>query len=180
MITDQGYSNLKKAIAAVTLTNLSLMLPFGLTIQIFAELLKPLMGQSISWNKMWLYFGLGLISALVIFIAHKNDYKKTYVNSYLESEKNRVRVAEHIRKLPMNFFNTKDLSELTTNLIGDCATSEHVLSHIIPQVFANMISLSIITLSLAIFDWRLALTIFCTVPVAFLIIVLSRKVQGAF
>lgn len=28
------------------------------------------------------------------------------------------------------FFNSKDLSELTTNLIGDCSTLEHVLSHL--------------------------------------------------
>ena len=180
MLTDKGYSDLKKAIAAVTLTNLSLMFPFGLSIQIFAELLKPLMGQEISWTKMWVYFGLGIVGAILIFIAHKNDYKKTYIASYLESEKSRVNVAEHIRKLPMSFFNSKDLSELTTNLIGDCGTIEHVLSHIVPQLVANMISLTLIALMLAIFDWRLALTIFITVPVAFLIIFGTRKIQAIY
>ncbi|MTI47142.1 MAG: ABC transporter ATP-binding protein [Firmicutes bacterium] len=177
MLTDKGYSDLKKAIAACTLTNLSLMLPFGITIQIFAELLKPLMGQQISWMKMWIYFGLGIIAAGIVFLSNKNDYKKTYVASYKESEAVRIRVAEHIRKLPMNFFNTKNLSELTTNIMGDCATSEHVLSHIIPQLMANGISILIVCIALAIFDWRMALTVFCTVPIAFLIIVLSRKIQ---
>jgi len=61
--------------------------------------------------------------------------------------------------------------------MGDCATSEHVLSHIIPQLLANAVSITVICFSLAFFDWRLAMTVFCTVPVAFLIIVLSRKVQ---
>ena len=177
VLSDKGYEDLKKAITAVTITNLSLMLPFGLTIQIFVELLKPLMGQEISWTRMWLYFGIGLVSAGLIFLSYKNDYKKTYVASYKESEKTRVWIAEHIRKLPMNFFNSKDLSELTTNLIGDCGTMEHVLSHIIPQLIANFISLSLITLMLMIFDWRLALTIFITVPISFLIIFGSRKFQ---
>jgi ATP-binding cassette, subfamily B, bacterial IrtB/YbtQ len=177
VLSDKGYEDLKKAITAVTITNLSLMLPFGLTIQIFVELLKPLMGQEISWTRMWLYFGIGLVSAGLIFLSYKNDYKKTYVASFKESEKTRVWVAEHIRKLPMNFFNSKDLSELTTNLIGDCGTMEHVLSHIIPQLIANFISLSLITLMLMIFDWRLALTIFITVPISFLIIFGSRKFQ---
>ncbi|KUO74126.1 MAG: ABC transporter [Clostridia bacterium BRH_c25] len=177
MLTDKGYSDLKKAITACTITNLSLILPFGISIQIFGELLKPLMGEEISWTKMWFFFGIGIIAAILIFLANKNDYKKTYVASYMESEATRIRVAEHIRKLPMCFFNTKDLSELTTNIMGDCATSEHVLSHIIPQLLANAVSITVICFSLAFFDWRLAMTVFCTVPVAFLIIVLSRKVQ---
>ncbi|GAB6087221.1 ABC transporter ATP-binding protein [Alkaliphilus crotonatoxidans] len=177
MLTDKGYKDLKKAIGACTLTNLSLMLPFGITIQIFRELLKPLMGAEISWARLWSFFGLGIIAAILVFLANKNDYKKTYVASYRESEATRTRVAEHIRKLPMSFFNSKDLSELTTNIMGDCAVTEHVLSHIIPQLLANAISISIICICLAIFEWRLALSVFCTVPIAFLIIILSRKIQ---
>lgn len=177
MLTDKGASDLRKAVIACTMTNLSLILPFAITIQIFGELLRPLMGEEISWTRMWIFFGLGIISAILVFLANKNDYKKTYVASYMESEAIRIRVAEHIRKLPMSFFNSKDLSELTTNMMGDCATSEHVLSHIIPQLLANAVSITVICISLALFDWRLALTVFGTVPAAFLIIILSRKIQ---
>lgn len=177
MLTDKGYLDLKKAIVACTITNLSLILPFGITIQIFGELLRPLTGEEISWSRMWLYFGFGIIAALLVFLAHKNDYKKTYVASYMECEATRIRVAEHIRKLPMSFFNTKDLSELTTNLMGDCATTEHVLSHVVPQLIVNAISITIICLMLGFFDWRLALTVFCTVPLALTIITFSRKIQ---
>ncbi|ADY57178.1 Xenobiotic-transporting ATPase [Syntrophobotulus glycolicus DSM 8271] len=177
MLTDKGYADLKKAIIACTITNLSLLLPFAVTIQIFAELMRPLTGEEISWTRMGIYFVTGIIAAILVFLANKNDYKKTYVASYMESEATRTRVAEHIRKLPMSFFNSKDLSELTTNIMGDCATTEHVLSHVVPQLSANAISITLICLMLGIFDWRLALTVFCTVPVAFLIIVLSRKIQ---
>lgn len=177
MLTDKGWKDLKKAIAACTLTNLSLMLPFGVTMQVFAELLKPMTGSEISWGRMWMLFGIGIVGFVVVFLASKNDYKKTYVVSYMESEATRIRVAEHIRKLPMSFFNNKNLSELTTNIMGDCATAEHVLSHLVPQLFANGISLTLVCVLLALFDWRLALTIFCTVPIAFLIVILSRKIQ---
>lgn len=177
MLTDKGYSDLKKATTACTITNLSLILPFGITVQIFGELLRPLTGEAISWTRMWIYFGLGIVAAVLVFLANKNDYKKTYVASYMEAEATRTRVAEHIRKLPMSFFNSKDLSELTTNIMGDCATTEHVLSHVIPQLLANAVSITLICLMLALFDWRLALTVFCTVPLAMLIILLSRKIQ---
>lgn len=177
MLTDKGYTDLKKAIFACTITNLSLMLPFGITIQIFTQLQKPFSGGEISWTKMWLYFGAGILAAVLIFFANKHDYKKTYVTSYMAAEANRIRIAEHIRKLPMSFFNSRDLTELTTNMMGDCATTEHVLSHVIPQLCANGISMVIICIMLAFFDWRMALTVFCTVPIAFFVILGSRKIQ---
>ncbi len=178
MLTDKGYSDLKKAVVACTITNLVLMLPFMVTIQVFAELLKPLMAQEISWARMWLLFGCGVVAAVLVFLASKNDYKKTYVTSYLESENSRISVAERIRKLPMSFFNSKDLSELTTNIMADCSTTEHVLSHLIPQLSANAISISIICIMMAAFDWRMALSVFITVPAALFIIMGSKKIQA--
>ncbi|HHU07919.1 MAG TPA: ABC transporter ATP-binding protein [Clostridiaceae bacterium] len=178
MLTDKGYKDLKKAIAACTLTNFSLMLPFGVMLQVIMELIKPLTGGELSWNRMWLLFGFGLVAAGIVFFCHKNDYRKTYVVSYMESENARTSLAEHIRKLPMSLFNSKDLTELTTNLMGDVHTTEHVLSHIVPQVIANCISITVICMMLALLDWRMALAAYITVPLAFFIIFASRKIYG--
>ncbi len=178
MLTDKGYRDLKGAIAACTLTNFSMMLPFGVMLQVILELVKPLSGGTVSWGRMWLLFGAGIAAAVIVFLCNKNDYKKTYVTSYLQSESTRITLAEHIRKLPMSLFNSKDLSELTTNLMDDVATSEHVLSHVVPQLFANAISITVICALMALLDWRMALSMFITVPLAFFIVVFSRKVYG--
>ncbi|MGF7143864.1 ATP-binding cassette subfamily B protein [Anaerotaenia torta] len=178
MLTDKGYKDLKGAIAACTLTNFSMMIPFGVTIQMIIELLAPLTGGEISWKRMWLLVAIGIVGTFIVFLCSKNDYKKTYVVSYTEAEHTRIAMAEHIRKLPMSLFNSKDLSELTTNLIGDVATSEHVLSHIVPQMISNFISISVITIMLAFFDWRMALAMFLSVPVSFGVIIFSRKIYG--
>src|SRR5699024_10790966 len=77
----------------------------------------------------------------------------------------------------MCFFNTKDLSELTTNMMADCSSMESLLSSTIPPLIANGITVTITCILLAFFDWRLALYVFCTVPIAFLITWLSRKRQ---
>lgn len=178
MLTDKGYKDIKSAIAACTLSNFSMMLPFGVMIQLIMELIKPLSGGEISWNRMWILFGIGIVAAFIVFLCLKNDYKKTYIVSYMESENARVSIAEHIRKLPMSFFNAKDLSEITTNLMEDVATGEHVLSHVVPQIISNGISITVICLMMAIFDWRMALAMFVTVPLAFAIIFISRKFYG--
>ena len=178
MLNDKDYKDLKKAIAACTLSNFSMMLPFGVMIQIFIELIKPLTGGAISWNRMWLLFSAGIAATVIVFLCNKNDYKKTYVVSYSQGESTRITLAEHIRKLPMSLFNSKDLSDLTTNLMGDVATSEHSLSHVVPQLIANCISVTVVCLMMAVFDWRMALALFITVPLAFGIIVLSRRIYG--
>lgn len=178
MLTDKGYKDLTKAIFACTLTNLSMMLPFFVTIQLFVQLLNPLTGTPLEIDQLWLLLGAGVAAAVIVFIASKNDYKKTYVTSYLEAENTRITVIEKIRKLPMNFFNTKNLSELTTNIMGDCATTEHVLSHIIPQLVANGISITLVCAMMALFDWRMALSIFGSVPVSLLVILGSKRLQN--
>ncbi len=178
MLTEKGYSDLKKAAAACTLTNLSMMLPFAVTVQLFAELLKPLTGGRLDFSRLWMLFGFGIVAAVIVFLASKNDYRKTYVTSYMEAEKTRIAVAEKIRKLPMSYFSSRDLAEFTTNIMGDCATTEHVLSHLIPQLLANGASILLICVMLALFDWRMALAVLVSVPVAFLVILLSRKIQN--
>lgn len=176
-LSDKGYKDLKKAITACTITNLSMLLPFCVTVMIFSELLKPFVGGEMQWNHIWMLWGVGIVSAILVFLAAKNDYRKTYIASYKESNTTRVRIAEHLRKLPMSFFNTKDLSELTTNMMADCSSMESMLSSTIPPLIANIITATLTCILLAFFDWRLALCIFCTMPVAFLIIWLSRNYQ---
>lgn len=176
-LSDKGYQDLKKAIIACTITNLSMLLPFCVTVMIFRELLNPLLGEEIAWGHIWILWGIGIVSAVLVFLAAKNDYRKTYIASYKESNATRLRIAEHLRRLPMSFFNTKDLSELTTNMMADCSSMESMLSSTIPPLIANMVSVTITCILLAFFDWRLALCVFCTVPIAFLIIWLSRGYQ---
>ncbi len=176
-LSDKGYKGLKKAIIACTITNLTMLLPFCVTVMIFSELLTPFVGGTIQWAHIWMLWGVGVISLVLIFLAAKNDYRKTYIASYKESNATRVRIAERLRRLPMNFFNTKDLSEITTHMMADCSSMESMLSSTIPPLVANVITVTLTCILLAFFDWRLALCMFCTLPIAFLIIWLSRNYQ---
>lgn len=178
LLDEQGEKNLRSAVFACILTSLSLMIPFTITVQVFVEVLKPLTGGTVSWNRMWILFGLGLVSFLFIFLLSKNDYKKTYVSSYGQSESARLRVGEQMRKLPMSFFNTRDLTELSSNIMTDCTNIEQAMSNMVPQLISNVISSTLVCGLLAIFDWRMALAIFIMLPIAALVLYLSRKLQG--
>lgn len=176
-LSDRGVKDLKKGIFACTLTNLSLMLSVVVSVQIFLEVLAPLTGGAVSWNKIWMLFGAGVLAAVVHFFCCKNDYRKTYVSCYTAAEDSRIRIAELVRKFPMSVFNNKGLTELTTNMMGDCASIEHSMSHIVPPLAANAISCTLICICVMLFDWRMGLSIFCTLPLSFLVIFGSRKRQ---
>lgn len=78
-LSDKGYTDLKKAIIACTITNLAMLLPFCITVMVFSELLNPFLGQELDWQNIWLLWGAGIISAIIVFLASKNDYRKTYI-----------------------------------------------------------------------------------------------------
>lgn len=178
LLDKSAEKGLRNAAIACFFTSLSLMLPFMITIQLFTEVLKPLSGAEISWNKIWMLFGLGLLAFVAVFLFAKNDYMKTYVSSYHQSEATRLRVAEQMRKLPMSFFNAKDLSELSSNIMTDCTNIETSTSNIVPQLLANIASSTVVLICLSFFDWRMALAIFAMLPLTALIFWLSRKLQS--
>lgn len=62
-------------------------------------------------------------------------------------------------------------------MMADCSSMESMLSSTIPPLIANIISVTLTCICLAFFDWRMALAIFCTMPVTFLIIWCGRKLQ---
>ena len=105
------------------------------------------------------------------------QYRATFLSTYIESGVRRRTLAEKLRKIPLSFFGKKDLADLTNTIMSDCATIETASSHWIPELVGSMISTAIIVISLFFFDWRMALAAVWVMPVAFIIVLCSRKVM---
>ena len=178
MLSDIESRNLNQAIIACSISNLSLMLPFIILLQTIILLIEPLTSQiPVNIYYLWMMAGLGGVSAILFLICYKREYKKTYTNAFGQAANTRIEVAEKIRKLPLSFFNRKDLSELTTNIMGDCAVIENMLSHVIPQLIGYSLSSFITCCLLAFYDWRMAGAIFCTLPIAIIIVVVGKRLE---
>lgn len=178
MLSDIESRNLNQAIIACSISNLSLMLPFIILLQTIILLIEPLTSQiPVNIYYLWMMAGLGGVSAILFLLCYKREYKKTYTNAFGQAANTRIEVAEKIRKLPLSFFNRKDLSELTTNIMGDCAVIENMLSHVIPQLIGYSLSSFITCCLLAFYDWRMAGAIFCTLPIAIIIVVVGKRLE---
>ena len=177
-LTDQGYAGLKRSALACTLSDLALMIPFVCTVAAFAALVGTLAGEPFDAAALWAIFAVGLAGMAVVFVTSRNDYKKTYVAAYTESESIRLRLADHLRKLPMSFFNRRDTTDVADRIMGDVTAQESMLSSTLPQLIAGIVSTMVICVMLAFFDWRLACCVIITLPLSAGVIALSRRHQS--
>lgn len=174
-LSGEGYRGLVRSSVACTLTDLSLMIPFMCTIAAFSILVGTLAGEPFEVRKLWMVFACGIVGLVVTFIAARNDYRKTYVAAYTESESMRLSLAEHLRRLPMSFFNRRGITDVADRIMGDVTAQESMLSSMVPQLMAGCVSTVVICVLLAFFNWTLALCVLVTLPVAALVILVSHR-----
>lgn len=176
-LSEQGAKDLCKGILYSVLAYISLMLPVALLAVVLDALLAPLLKNSSKGVSVPLYIGIGIVILAVIFIMHYLQYTITYMGTYEESERRRITLAEKLRTMPLRFFQEHDLSDLTNTIMGDCSGFEHAFSHTVPQFWGSFISTAIVCIALLIYDWRMGLALLWVAPVAFAIVLLSRKLQ---
>lgn len=177
-LSDKGARDLRGGIIATAVSHISLLLPVSLLMMIVLDILNVISGntQKLEHN-IWVYIGLTAAMFILVFIMHWIQYNKTYTVAYSESASRRITLAEKLRKLPLSFFGQRDLSDLTSTIMGDCTALERVFSNAVPQFFGTMIMFIITAISLLIIDWRMGLCIVLPIPVAALIVFTARKAQ---
>ncbi len=172
-LSDKGAKDMVGAFFACILHNLSLMVP----VVLLYNLISDLLGGGIPEGKNAFYIA-GLVIALgLIMLTCYIQYNATFFATYVESGVRRLSLAEKLRKIPLSFFGKKDLSDLTTVLMADCATLESGLSHWVPEFIGSVISTLLIAAGLFAFDWRMALASLWVLPVSFGIILASAGVM---
>ena len=171
-LSEQGAADMLKAFAAVTVSDLVLMMPVSLLYFLVKDYMEGNLGARAGF-----YIG-GVAAALVLIaITTYIQYNATFLSTYVESGVRRITLAEKLRKIPLSYFGKKDLSDLTSTIMADCAQMETASSHFIPELVGACISTALVAVSLFSFDWRMALAALWVLPVSFLIVGCSGSVQ---
>jgi len=173
-LSTQGAKDMIRACICVTITNIALMMPAG----ILYSLIKDLLEGTLSRERIPFYAVASVAVLLVIAVTNFIQYNATFLTTYRESGVRRTAIAEKLRKLPLSYFGKKNISDLTTNIMGDCAQIETASSHWIPELIGAVISVSIVGISLFFaFDFRMVLASFWVIPVAFIIIITASGAE---
>lgn len=171
-LSEKGAQDMIRAFISVTISDIVLMLPVGMLYM----LVKYYMADDL--NGRGGFFAIGCIACLLLIaVTTYIQYNATFLNTYIESGVRRTTLAEKLRKIPLSFFGKKDLSDLTSAIMADCATMETASSHWIPELIGACISTVLVAVSLFFLNWRMAIAALWVLPVSFLIVLCSGRIQ---
>lgn len=176
-LTEQGARSIKIGAFVSALANLVLMAPIAIFYLATSDFFAHLEDLSVPLPALWPYV-IGIIAVLaLVFVTQYAEYHYTYGPVYKESARKRIGIAERLRLLPLSFFGNRDLADLTTVIMKDCADQERLFSHTMPQLFGTVISTVVIAVMMLVFDWRLAIASLWPLPVAVVILLATTRAQ---
>lgn len=186
-LTDEGVRNVRLGTVWTAVANLIIFMGIGLLYMLMDGVVAaytqgdampslwgpiPLMKQAGLGIPFWI---LLVVFIVLLLVAEYYAYYYQYGVIYNESGRQRIGLAERLRKLPLSFFGKRDLADLTETIMGDVKITEHAYSHVLPELYGAYVTLGIAAVGLFVFDWRLALAALWSVPVAFILLFASRK-----
>lgn len=186
-LTDEGVRNVRLGTVWTAVANLIIFMGIGLLYMLMDGVVAaytqgdampslwgpiPLMEQAGLGIPFWI---LLIVFIVLLLIAEYYAYYYQYGVIYNESGRQRIGLAERLRKLPLSFFGRRDLADLTETIMGDVKITEHAYSHVLPELYGAYVTLGIAAVGLFVFDWQLALAALWSVPVAFILLFASRK-----
>lgn len=180
-LSDAEAMLIKKGILFNALSNISKMLPVGICAYVLSQMYSIITNKNHSAElPIIMCLGVSAIVILLMILLSYVEYTKTFIDIYQESANRRVSISEFLRKLPLAFFAKKDISDLTTIVMTDTSGIEHALAHVIPQCYGTLLSTIVIFLLMLIFNFKMAMSLFWVIPIAFAVVLLSRKLQKSY
>ncbi len=120
--------------------------------------IRAVMGtEAFSVKTIWLSLGIMVFSLTAAIITKKNVSMWQTEGGYRTCAQKRIQIAEHLRYVPMGYFNQNSLGQITSvttntmELMGDVATRAVML------VMQGLLDSALIIVMIFFFDWRIAL-----------------------
>lgn len=156
-----GSKNKRKfylSMAIGVLNSFFMALRIGAVAIMFKGIIENMQGiAEFSKNTIWLSFTVMLISILGAILTKKSMSMLQTEAGYDTCATKRIEIAEHLRYLPMGYFNANSLgyiTSVTTNtmeLLGDIATRA------VMMITQGILDTSLIILMIFFFNWKIAL-----------------------
>lgn len=88
----------------------------------------------------------------------------------------RLKIGETLKRVPMGFFNTNNLGEITATVTTDLSFIEMYCMFILDKVINGFIAAAVVSVFVVIYDWRIGLIVLLSIiPMAMVFVLLQRK-----
>ena len=115
---------------------------------------------------VWRLEGLALAAVFLRIAFARPAMANIFIATHALMGKTRLRIADHLRRLPMGFFGSRRSGELAGVLTTDLALVEDIWSHLLGVFAASFIVPFIVGAALCFLDWRLGLAVILMLPLA--------------
>ena len=131
----------------------------ALKIPAIACMVRALIRGAVTSGDILLSLGIMLISIIGAGLVKAKSTMLQTEAGYDTCAKKRVEIAEHMRYLPMGYFNENSLGQITSVTTNVMENLENVATRVVMLVCEGMLTTSLIIIMLLFFDWRIALVL---------------------
>lgn len=146
--------------------------PYGFLILILWELFSP----GIDLNHVALLTGAMAVVFLLQYVIGNRAMISCYEGGYTLCSEARLKLGEHLRKLPMGFFKKRDPGDVTAIMLQDMSFVENIFTHLLGDMIAAFVVPAMLLAFLFMLDWRLALAALATVIVALPVLYITNRI----
>lgn len=170
--------NRKKFYISIVLSVIAAL--FGaLKIPAIGVLLQAVLAENITGTAIWTSFGIMLVSVLGASVL---KYRATMLQTeagYGTAADKRMEIAEHMRYLPMGYFNENSLGKITSVTTNTMESLSDVGTRVVMMVTEGIFMTCVVTLMMFFFDIRIGLLIVAGLLVFALVNCLMQRAAEA-
>lgn len=151
-----GKENRKLFIASIWLGVISAICS-AMRVPAAAIVIRALLKNDVTMGTLWVSLGI-IVGSLVVTIAI--NMKSTMLQTragYRTCANKRIEIAEHLRYLPMGWFNGNSLGEVTSVTTNTMENMANVATRVVMVTTRGFLTVGIIAVVMFLFDWRMGL-----------------------
>ena len=142
-----------------------------------ALVIGDVLHQTVTMNTVWLSFGICLFSLLVIYVSRLFSTILQTEGGYGTAAQKRIEIAEHLRYVPMGYFNKNNLGQITSVATNAMESLGSIATRTVMLVTQGILTALLIAVSIFFFDFRIGFVVLAGLVLFFLVNACMQRVS---
>lgn len=151
-----GKENRKLFIISIRLGVISAICS-AMRIPAAAVVIKALLDNNVTMSTLWTSLGIIVVSLIVTIAINMKSTTLQTKAGYRACADKRIEIAEHLRYLPMGWFNDNSLGEVTSVTTNTMENMANIATRVVMVTTKGFLTSGIIAVMMLFFDWRMGL-----------------------
>ncbi len=140
-------------------------------------LLCNVIDNTFTVQKLWTYIYIIAGSAIFRMLFSYLSVTRSRADGTNMVKDLRLRLGEHIRKLPLGFFSSHDTGELSNKTLDNVNKVEQIITMLLPEFISTLVLSILVATGLFYIDYRMAIATIITMPVALSLLIWAKKIM---